>query len=236
MSLAELSYSQYTRTVQQQPTPSGTNFYDQTLYTTHAPYSNPYSNYFGDRGTYGSEITSNCDITVQQKLASCGQQLISLGVLGGTGNQMREMTLSSFKQQPSDFLFQVCNAYNRFNQCVGGNAIKQSCYALESLKLRYAVPDAALDFICGQGFNSMLSNWQCLIRTISRPEVNECDSRLSQNTVSSQLSLRALTEHPNAVCTTLRSYADCIRGPIESSCGNEVSNTALMVTCLHIES
>uniref|UniRef100_A0A915AG12 Uncharacterized protein n=1 Tax=Parascaris univalens TaxID=6257 RepID=A0A915AG12_PARUN len=110
-----------------------------------------------------------------------------------------------------------------------GNAIKQSCYALESLKLRYAVPDAALDFICGQGFNSMLSNWQCLIRTISRPEVNECDSRLSQNTVSSQLSLRALTEHPNAVCTTLRSYADCIRGPIESSCGNEVSNTALMI-------
>lgn len=46
--------------MQQQPTPStATNFYDQTLYTTHAPYSNPYSNYFGDQGTYGSEVTNH---------------------------------------------------------------------------------------------------------------------------------------------------------------------------------
>uniref|UniRef100_A0A183UNI3 Uncharacterized protein n=1 Tax=Toxocara canis TaxID=6265 RepID=A0A183UNI3_TOXCA len=151
--------------------------YGQNQYTTQAPYTNLYPDQYGSQGIYGNQmtgpyiqestavttpytvtspymqVTPDCDITAQQKLASCAQQLISLGIFGASGNQLGQMTLASLKQQPSDFLIQVCNAYNRFNECVGGSRIKQACYALGPLKMRYAIADAGLDFFCGQGYN-----------------------------------------------------------------------------------
>ncbi|VDK19800.1 unnamed protein product, partial [Anisakis simplex] len=107
------------------------------------------------------QVQSGCDANAQQKLETCSQELVTIGVLDSrSSNPLQQIAFGAqhlSSQHSNEFILKICAAYDRFNQCVdSGSSVKHFCYALHPLKIRYGITDAALNYICGQGYKCAL--------------------------------------------------------------------------------
>ncbi|EPB78402.1 hypothetical protein ANCCEY_02551 [Ancylostoma ceylanicum] len=149
-----------------------------------------------------SVFGSVCDISAEKKISSCAAELTEMGVFSSSSKTMK---FSEMRHKSRDYFAEMCRAYNRFNNCLGGTFIKQACYPSEPLKSRYAVVDAALDYVCGEGYEceenlfkgsqrstqlwclilAMLQNWDCYLSVASSEDISQCEEsflRLSSRT------------------------------------------------------
>lgn len=224
---------QYQRNYQSQQQPQQ---YGQTQYpqyqqnqqhtTTTQSYGSATSTPSHAQGTGTEASSAACTSQLQQRLNSCANELMRMGVFSQASMQIEQLTLNDLRRRQRDYFVQLCSAYNQFNQCLGGQAAKQACYVQEPFKARFAVADAALDYVCGDGHSSMLVNWDCYLTAAARPDVTECESRIATNTLSSQQSISEFSQGSSA-CSALQTYIDCIRAPIETTCGKESFDTVV---------
>ncbi|PAV79328.1 hypothetical protein WR25_05193 [Diploscapter pachys] len=162
-----------------------------------------------------SLFSSSCDGAAEEKIGRCSAELATLGVFTST---TRQVTLSELRTRNKEYFVEMCQAYARYNTCLGGTYIKQTCYPNEPLKSKYAVVDAALEYVCGQGYESMLFNWDCYLSVTSSQEITMCESTFLE--VASKRE-EIYNDYATGVgaCFALQTYVDCIRPSIERTCG-----------------
>uniref|UniRef100_A0A914VZL4 FAD dependent oxidoreductase domain-containing protein n=1 Tax=Plectus sambesii TaxID=2011161 RepID=A0A914VZL4_9BILA len=179
-----------------------------------------------------------CDAASQQRISTCSRELMTLGIFGQNAGQVDALTFNDLRRRSRDYFLQICNAYNRFNQCLGGSYIKQACYPQEPIKARFAVADAALEYVCGEGYNEMISKWDCYLGAATRADVTICETRIAQDAAQAVSAAQYQAQQPRLLqysdyqtgsnaCNALRNYMDCIKRPIESTCGTQSWNAVV---------
>ncbi|CAI5456118.1 unnamed protein product [Caenorhabditis angaria] len=166
---------------------------------------------------------STCDQQAENKIAHCAQELSSMGIFGASG---KTTTLSEIKSHSQIHFQQMCSAYTRFNTCLGGSYIKQSCYSHEPMKSRYSVVDVVLEYICGDGYQSMLNNWNCYLSVAESQEIANCETSFAHLAANTEQMYNDYSTGAGA-CFAVQSYIDCIRPSIEQTCGFESFETVI---------
>uniref|UniRef100_A0A0N5ASX3 Conserved plasma membrane protein n=1 Tax=Syphacia muris TaxID=451379 RepID=A0A0N5ASX3_9BILA len=168
----------------------------------------------------------NCDSQSKKRLETCMIGLERLGAFRESPLQMNRIILNKFGRDQREYLIELCSAYYKFDQCLGDSTVKQSCYPVEPFKALYAVTDAALDYICGEGHDSMLINWECYVKVAKDPWIIECEEKVSMESFSEETD-DSLQD--SSACSVMQSYARCIREPIVTTCGEDAFETVLQV-------
>ncbi|VDD90542.1 unnamed protein product, partial [Enterobius vermicularis] len=188
----------------------------KSVSTVSAVSSTKSSSYATVTAAYES-TSSNCDAQFQERLTLCASDLMRLGVFSHSSVNVDQLTLNDLSRQQREYFIELCSAYNKFNQCLGSPMPKQACYPIEPFKARFAVADAALDYVCGEGHSSMLVNWECYIKVAQDGRVAECEAQISQDTAMVQQSINEFSQGSSA-CSALQKYIECVREPIEETC------------------
>lgn len=164
----------------------------------------------------GSEF---CDPNAQGQITQCAQELRQLGVFTNNGQGgVDALTWEQIRRRSRQYFTQICDAYRRFGTCVDRGNYRTSCWSVEPIKAQYAVADAALDYVCGQGYYGMLNNWDCFLQAATRSDVIQCEARiLADARGGSYADLR----QGDRACGVLQDYMGCISRPINEQCGND---------------
>ncbi|CAB3400424.1 unnamed protein product [Caenorhabditis bovis] len=158
---------------------------------------------------------NTCDTQAKNKIATCADELTNLGIFSSGS---RKTTLSDMKNHTQLHFMHMCAAYRRYNICLGGSYIKQACYPNEPMKSRYSVVDVVLEYVCGEGYQSMLNNWNCYLSVADSSEIAICEASFIQLAKNTEQMYNDYSSGAGA-CFALQSYIDCIRPAIEQTCG-----------------
>ncbi|VDK86309.1 unnamed protein product [Litomosoides sigmodontis] len=173
---------------------------------------------------------SDCSIYDQRRINSCAYTLTKLDAFQQTVGLLEKITMWNFFKKSRDDLLNICDAYNLYIECIGGNAIKELCYSQEPFRSRYATTDNSLRYMCGEGYPFLYTSWYCIREITTSATYTECINAIRSEQKMDYYQKIDYYFLPNllSACSSLQAYAHCIRPAVESRCGRQAYLAVLM--------
>ncbi|KAL3981909.1 hypothetical protein ACH3XW_44995 [Acanthocheilonema viteae] len=192
----------------------------------YGPSSNQNGIYDNNRyGNYQNLYPSDCSDYNQRRINSCAYMLTKLDAFQQTTGLVEKLTMWNIFKKSRDELLSICDAYNQYIECIGGNSIKQLCYSREPFRSRYATTDNALSYACGEGYPFLYTSWYCIQEVATGTTYMKCI-----NIVRAEQKMDYYQLLPNllSACSNLQAYVHCIRPAVENRCGRHAYFAVLM--------
>ncbi|CAJ0945139.1 unnamed protein product, partial [Mesorhabditis belari] len=162
-----------------------------------------------------------CTSMDQQRIRQCADPLYSIGAFSEDDNEngnSLSLTWDHFLTKTQDYFSLVCDNFYIFDMCI--EPYKDICFSEEPVRHKYQTAIKILDFLCRDGYNDMIRNFECFTRTLTRAEMMQCQAEM----VADTRKIPPIEEIGNmgqqaAICGAVRNYVDCIKLPIRYECG-----------------